>query len=294
MSSRCLDGSARPRAGALRAAVLAAACAALYSAHAGAADTIAAAGALTVCAAPDNLPYSNRERAGFDNRIAALLARDLGLELRYVWVPDQRGLIRKTLQSGFCDVLPGVPAGIEGAPTTSPYYRSTYVFVSRAGSPPVRTFDDPRLANARVGVEVVGNDMAATPAGHALARRGIYHVSGFPPLGLTPAVQRMVDALARGELDVGVAWGPPAGYFADRAHAGLTVVPAERPADQPMLPFTFAIAFAVRPDAPLLRRALDAAIDRQHAAIARILDEYAVPQPTASDPLASCAPAPSC
>ena len=36
-----------------------------------------AAPPLRICADPDNLPFSNRAGAGFDDRIAVLVARDL-------------------------------------------------------------------------------------------------------------------------------------------------------------------------------------------------------------------------
>lgn len=108
-----------------------------------------AAPAMRVCADPNNLPFSNDRGEGFENRIVALLAHDLGREVHYTWWAQRRGFLRNTLTAGLCDVVPGVPSSLEMLATTRPYYRSTYVFVSRANrGPPVACFDDPRLRPA--------------------------------------------------------------------------------------------------------------------------------------------------
>src|SRR5919199_2937557 len=168
---------------------------------------------LRVCAEPDNLPFSHRNESGFENRIAALLAEDMGATLIYSWQPQRRGFVRKTLGAGLCDVWMGVPADFERVLTTRPYYRSSYVFVY--GERPLRSFDEPSLKELRIGVQLPGNDMAATPPGHALAARGaVQKVVGFPVYGEQPAAQRIVEAVAKGELDAGVVWGPAGAFFA--------------------------------------------------------------------------------
>jgi mxaJ protein len=159
---------------------------------------------LRVCADPDNLPYSHEDRSGFENRIAAIVAEELGATLTYTWFPQRRSFMRNTLNAGVCDVVMGVPSGFELALTTAPYYRSTYVFVFPADAATAyRSFDDPRLQTARIGVQLIGDDLAATPPGHALASRGIVrNVSGFPVYGERPQAELMIEALARGDLDV--------------------------------------------------------------------------------------------
>jgi ABC-type amino acid transport substrate-binding protein len=97
----------------------------------------ASAPPLRVCADPNNLPFSNQRREGFENRLAALVAADLGRPLRYVWLPERRGYVRRTLGAGLCDVLLGVPEHLETVLPTRPYYRSTYVFLNRAEDPRV-------------------------------------------------------------------------------------------------------------------------------------------------------------
>src|SRR3954452_2095187 len=128
---------------------------------------------LRVCADPNNLPFSNEAREGFENKIVDLIAQDLGASVGYTWWAQRRGFIRNTLKAGSCDLVPGSPSGMEMLRTTAPYYRSTYVFVTRADGPQVASFDDPALRALRVGVQLVGNDGFNTPPAHALARGGI-------------------------------------------------------------------------------------------------------------------------
>jgi mxaJ protein len=229
---------------------------------------------LVVCADPDNLPYSRRDGSGFENRIVELVAHELGATLRYEWQPFRRGVVRKTLDARACDVLAGVPLGLERVATTRPYYRSAFVFVYPRGVPPFESFDDARLRTARLGVQIVGVDMAATPAAGALAQRGIVdNVVGFPVYGAQPAAQRMIEALARRQLDVAVVWGPQAGYFAARAGTRLALSPARDGTS-----FDFAIAMAVRREDTALRDELDAALGRAVDRIRAILVEFDVPR----------------
>jgi mxaJ protein len=249
-------------------------------------------GVLRVCADPNNLPFSNEKGEGFENRIAALVARELGRRVEYTWWAQRRGFVRNTLTEGRCDVLLGVPAGFERALTTAPYYTSAYVFVSpRARHYDIHSFDDPRLRTLRIGVQIVGDDYANTPPAHALARRGIVrNVVGYTLYGdyrepNPPA--RIVEAVAKGDVDVAVVWGPLAGYFARRSAVPLDVVPVVPRVDPPRLPLTFAIAMGVRRGDAALRDSLERALERRRADVRRILDDYGVPQVDAPTPVAA-------
>src|SRR5688572_26909148 len=133
---------------------------------------------LRVCADPRNLPYSSEDGVGFELRVVELAAREIGARATPVWLPQGRGYVRKTLNAGLCDVIAGVPTDFDPVRTTAPYYRSSYVFVSRADDV-YSSFDDPRLRSAKVGVQLLGED--ATPPGHALAALGIVdNVRGYP------------------------------------------------------------------------------------------------------------------
>jgi mxaJ protein len=235
--------------------------------------------ALRVCADPDNLPFSRQDGSGFENRIAQLAAQDLRVPLTYAWLPDRRGFVRKTMGADLCDVIVGVPVGFERTLNTRPYYRSTYVWLERArdGVTPA-SFDDPRLPRLRIGVQLIGNDMAASPPGAALARRGLVrNVVGFPVVGEQPSAQRMVDAIAAGSIDAALVWGPQAGWFAARSPVPLRIARVPAPAGLKGQPFDFAIAIGVRRGDEGLRRALDDFIRRRQGDIDRILADYSVP-----------------
>jgi len=134
-----------------------------------------------VCADPNNLSFSNRRDEGFENKLADLIARDLGRNVCYVWWPQRRGVIRNTLKAKRCDVVMGIPSSFEMAQPTRAYYRSSYVFVSRRDRHlGIHSFDDPALKNLRIGLRVIGDDYANTPPAQALARRGVtQNITGY-------------------------------------------------------------------------------------------------------------------
>lgn len=251
---------------------------------AAAALALAAAGAaaqsLRVCADPDNLPYSRADGSGFENRIARLIAEDFGLPLEYAWLADRRGFVRKTMGAGLCDLIIGVPVEFERTLNTRPYYRSSYMLVESASDrAPPRSFDDPRLRHWRIGVQLVGDDLATTPPGHALAQSGVVdNVVGYPIPGDEPAAARIVHALARGELDAAFVWGPQAGYYARQAGLPLQLHYVPPPPTLRRQPFSFAIAMGVRRGDETLRARLDDFIVRRQADLDRILADYGVPR----------------
>ena len=237
---------------------------------------------LRVCADPNNLPFSNERREGFENRIAELVAREMKAELRYVWWAQRRGYIRNTLRAGLCDLFIGMPTGLDMVLVTRPYYRSTYAFVTKRNGPHVTSFDDARLARLRIGVQIIGDDFANAPPAQALANRGIVrNVRGYSVLGdysKPDPTRRIVRAVEQGEVDVAVVWGPQAGYFARRAGVPLRVVPVSPEIDVPYLPFVFDIAMGVRHGETAFRDSLDAIIARRQRDFDRILAGYGVPR----------------
>ncbi len=242
---------------------------------------------LRVCADPNNLPYSNRRGEGFENRLAELLGRELGAGVRYTWWAQRRGFVRNTIGAGDCDVVLGVPVGFEPLLTTRPYYRSTYVFVTRRDGPAVRSLDDSVLHHLRIGVQMIGDDGANTPPAHALARRGIVNnVVGFPvygDYGRPDPTARIVEAVAAGAVDVALVWGPLAGYYARRQRVPLALAPVSPAMDPPALPFTFDIAVGVRRGDTALRDAIQRALDRRRVEVDRLLHAYGVPRADAGE-----------
>jgi quinoprotein dehydrogenase-associated probable ABC transporter substrate-binding protein len=238
---------------------------------------------LRVCADPNNLPFSNEREEGFENKIAALVAREMNVDVEYTWWAQRRGFIRNTLKAGDCDLVVGVPSSFELAQTTSPYYRSTYVFVSRKDRKlNIRSFDDPLLRKLKVGVQMIGDDFSNTPPAHALSNRNIirnvrgYTVYGDYAKANPPA--RILEAVTKGEVDVAIVWGPLAGYFAKRQKAPLEIMPVSPEIDLPYLPFVFDISMGVRRGDDALREELEQILARRRNEIESILDEYSVPR----------------
>lgn len=237
---------------------------------------------LRVCADPNNLPFSNEAQQGFENKIAELLAASFNARLEYAWWPQRRGFVRNTLRAGTCDVIIGVPSSFELAATTRPYYRSTYVFVTRRGEPAPASFDDPLLKKVSIGVHLIGDDGANTPPVHALSSRGIIrNVRGYSIYGdyRTPnPPATLVDAVARGELDVAVAWGPMAGYFTHTQRLDLTLTPVSPEIDPPFLPFVFDISMGVERENVTLLDELNRFIQERRRDLDAILREFNIPR----------------
>jgi mxaJ protein len=237
---------------------------------------------LKVCADPNNMPFSNERGEGFENRIVEIVAGELGAHVSYFWWAQRRGFIRSTLRGGLCDIIPGTPTKLEMVRTTAPYYRSTYVFVTRGDQPEIRSFNDSRLRDLKIGVQLIGDDGANSPPVQALAQRGIVgRLRGFPVYGDYAAenpADPIIQAVAAGTIDVALAWGPTAGYFARQQPATLRVTPVSPRVDGPELPMTFDISMGVRRDDDALRAELDVALVKHRAEIDSILAEYGVPR----------------
>ena len=252
-----------------------------------------------VCADPDNLPFSNQKMEGFENKIADVIARDLGRDLRYVWWGQRRGFIRNTmnatLQEGRCDVMIGAPDGYDLVRTTKPYYRSTYVFVYRKDKGlQLASLDDPTLKKIRIGVHVLGEDYSNPPPVHELAKRGIVgNVKGFDTFySAQNPPSTIIDAVAAGTIDVAIVWGPAAGYFVTHQQVPMVMVPI--PAGKGDLPFEFGISMGVKRGNDALFAQVEQSIARRQTDIARILKDFGVPllgQSIAASQSPSAAPA---
>lgn len=243
----------------------------------------AAPKALTVCADPNNLPFSNRAGQGFENRIADIVARDMHRPVRYVWWAQRRGYVRNTLGEQKCDLWPGVASGVEMVATTRPYYRSTYVFVTRADrNLKGLTLDDPRLKTLTIGVQMVGDDAMNTPPAHALAARGMTrNVRGFMLYGdyakPNPPAD-VVRAVADGKVDVSLVWGPLAGYFARSSPVPLRIERVTPWLDNAQWPMVYDISMGVRKYDPAFQQQVETILAGRKKEIAAILDRYGVPR----------------
>jgi mxaJ protein len=237
---------------------------------------------LTACADPNNLPFSNRAGQGFENKLSEMIASDLHAKLNYIWWAQRRGYVRNTLNEKKCDFWPGIGSNVEMVATTRPYYRSTYMFVTRASANlKGLTLDDPRLKSLEIGVQMVGNDGSNTPPAHALAGRGIIaNVRGYMLYGNyrepNPPAE-IVRAVERGDVDVALVWGPLAGYFAPQSPVPLRLEPVTPWFADQQWPMQFDISVGVQNGNQKLLKDIDRVLVRRSAEIRQLLAAYHVP-----------------
>jgi mxaJ protein len=231
--------------------------------------------AFRVCADPRNLPFSDEQGEGFENKLAGLLASKLNEPVTYAFYPQVIGFFRNTLNAFRCDVVMGVSQGLDLVQTTNPYYHTVYALIFKPGGAldEVKSLADPRLKDKRIGV------IAGTPPATVLTERGL--MARAKPYPLTVDTRRespaksMVDDLLSGEIDAGVLWGPFAGYYAKHAGAPITVVPLlKEHADVPM---DFRISMGVRQSDQEWKRRLNRLIAENQDAINKLLEQYGVP-----------------
>jgi quinoprotein dehydrogenase-associated probable ABC transporter substrate-binding protein len=235
-----------------------------------------------VCADPNNLPFSSESQAGLENRLAVLIADGLAAKLEFSWWSERKSFLRNSLNAGHCDAVMGVPSTLESVAVTRPYYRSTYVTVTRSDRHlDIRSLLDDALENCRIGVHVTGDDYA--PPAQVLARRGLSaHIIGFNLFGADGEVNpafKLLDAVTKGDIDVGIVWGPFAGYYAHQHPGSLDVRPVV-PSAYFGTPFTYPISVAVRKSDTALRDEIDRTLDRNWQAIQSLVKEYGIPSAT--------------
>jgi quinoprotein dehydrogenase-associated probable ABC transporter substrate-binding protein len=264
---------------------LSSSCAAFIVVAAGVVRAAAAAepnAELRICADPNNMPFSNSAEAGFENRLASLVADYLHKQTVYTWWAQRRGFVRNTLKADKCDVVMGVPAGYDLVETTRPYYRSTYVFVTRGDrNLDINSLTDPRLRDLTIGVHLIGDDGNNPPPAQVLGQEGIVdNVRGYSIYGdyrLADPPARLIEAVEHGDVDVAAVWGPLGGYFANISPEPLKVTPISDGTRFAPQQFEFAIAMGVRKGNHALRDQLNAFIDGHRSEIAALLRSYGVP-----------------
>ena len=230
---------------------------------------------LRVCADPANLPFSNRERQGFENKIADLVGQDLGIPVSYVWFPQTVGFVRNTLRARACDLVMGSVSGDGEMDTTTAYYHSGYMIATRAADGIAATsIGDPALKTKRIGL------VAATPPTDLVLHHGLmgnvtaYALSADTRLG-SPA-RKMLNDLVDGAIDVALVWGPVAGYAIH--HDGLPLHAAFITPEPDAPRLDYRIGMGVRANEPEWRRRINQAVRKQRGGIEQILNEYGVPQ----------------
>jgi quinoprotein dehydrogenase-associated probable ABC transporter substrate-binding protein len=230
-------------------------------------------GSFRVCADGNNLPFSNEAGEGFENKIAEMMAEDLGVELRYVFAPQIMGFVRNTLQYRVCDVIIGVAAGYELVQNTNAYFRSTYAVVMPEDSDlEIASLTDEALRGRTIGV--VTDTPPVVPLRQAGARAKGYHL-----MVDTRAINPVRDAIrdvSDGTTEAAILWGPIAGWYAQQQDPPLKVVPLA--VDDPSgVRLDYRITMGIRRNEPLWKDWINDFITRRQDEINQILTEYGVP-----------------
>jgi mxaJ protein len=230
---------------------------------------------LRVCADPNNLPFTNEKKEGFENKLADFLAGKLNKSVSYTYFPMVTGFVRKTLGEFKCDVILGYPQGDELVQNTNAYYRTTYALVYKPGSglDGIDTMTDPRLKEKRIGI------VAGTPPASIMARNGL--MAKAKPYQLMvdtrseSSTQKMIADLKSGEIDVAVLWGPFAGYYAKQSTEPLVVVPLLK--EKKSSHMVFRITMGVRASDQEWKRTLNKLLRENQKEINGILLAFGIP-----------------
>lgn len=231
---------------------------------------------LRVCADPGNMPLSSNKEEGYQNKIAKILAEDLGGSVSFFWRPyHERGLTRETFQNDECDILMDMPTALQELLTTEPIYRTTYVFAHREDKKlDIKSLDDPLLKTLRIGV------FQHSGLREALERRGLksldLHIIAYDA-DLQPKHQpwQQVQKVIDGELDVAGVWGPFAGWLKTQKNAPIVIEPVNLWENE--VPMEFDLAIGMQRNQVMLKYMLDWALTRKKDEIAAVLKDYGVP-----------------
>lgn len=231
-------------------------------------------GYLRVCADPSNLPYSDKDLQGFENKIIDAIANKLDLEVRYTWYPQSTGFVRNTLKLRECDLISGITTTSQTVQNTNPYYHSVYTMVYRKDSGiTATTIADAQLKDKKLGV------VAGTPPANILAQQGLLpNVRPYQLVADTrrelPASQAISD-VDTGLTDVAFIWGPIAAYYADQAEHPLEIVPLVNESRSTRL--NFRVSMAVRYNETDWKRKINTVLKELEPEIQAILSDYNVP-----------------
>ena len=229
---------------------------------------------LRVCADPHNLPFSNDKGEGLENKLAELFGAKLDKKVAYTFFPQATGFVRMTLGSHRCDVIMGFPQGDDLVQGTNPYYRTAYALIYKAGGDleGLDRLSDERLKQKRIGV-VAGTPPATYLAANALLARARPYALVIDTR-IDSSAEAMIRDLKQGEIDVGLLWGPMAGYFA-REDKAIRVVPLLKDSGGPRL--SYRIGMGVRSADQNWKRQLNRLIQENQAEINKILIAFGVP-----------------
>ena len=230
-----------------------------------------------VCADPNNMPYSNSNSEGFENKIAEVIAADLGKELSFQFWPDRFGFIRNTIKANRCDVIIGTNTTYDALNTTKPYYRAGHVWIYRKDSGyKINDWNSPDLRKGVIGIVDKSPVSVALHANDLMANAKPYRLMR----DLTKSPGQLVDHVVSGEIDVAIMWGPIGGYYAKQSKEDLVVVliPEYSDGNEGLTGKTYwNISAGVRKKEDERRDMIEAALERNKDKIRKIMDDFGIP-----------------
>jgi mxaJ protein len=242
---------------------------------------------LKVCAAEDEMPYSNKKGEGFENKLTRLLGKSLNRKIKYIYWKDPRYFVRDFLDKGLCDVVIGVDAGDPRVATTEPYYRSGYTFISREESDlDLKNWDSEVLRSAkRIGF------IPGTPSEVMIKAIGRYsdmfnynkELVGFKSRRnqyVKYETSKLVGDVSNGKAEIAVLWGPSIARYVKESSTPLTmtVVPDNSTrADGEKVGQHYSTSMAVRKGETALLKQLNQFIEQQKSEIEDLLEDEGIP-----------------
>lgn len=240
-----------------------------------------------VCADPLNPPYSSKKLDGFENKIAALFAQQLGQEVEYYWFPQRIGFVRNTLKSTIgdtaqfkCDVIMGVPAGFDFTATTQAYYHSSYVLLIAKG----RGWDNITIPEQLRSLPLAKQNslkiaMFDRGPGTAWLQKSGLLEQGVPYQTMTGdkennTAMMIGKELQAGNIDMVILWGPMAGYLMTQHPDTYKSLPMKSSVN---MKFDYSMAMGVRYPDKQRKALLNDLIAKNQQEINKILESYHVP-----------------
>ena len=234
---------------------------------------------LRVCADPNNLPYSNQELEGYENKIANLFAKKLGdIPVLYTWYPMTSGFVRRTLNAKTCDLIITFPAIHEFVQNSNPFFSSSYVMMTlEEKNINIKSLSDPIIKekNYKIGI------IHATPPTSHVAKNKLFEQVKFYLQASDPRKQKpwadITNDLVNGELDIAILWGPYAGYEAKLAKKKIKLVPLTKEEKVGRGTMVYRFTMGIRRNEPEWGKTINNLIKDNQSEINEILREYNIP-----------------
>ena len=234
---------------------------------------------LRVCADPNNLPYSNQELEGYENKIADLFAKKLGnIPVTYSWYPMTSGFVRRTLDAKTCDLIITFPAIHEFVQNSNPFFSSSYVMMTlEEKNINIKSLSDPIIKekNYKIGI------IHATPPTSHVAKNKLFEQVKFYLQAADPRKQKpwtdITNDLVNGELDIAILWGPYAGYEAKLAKKKIKLVPLTKEEKVGRGTMVYRFTMGIRRNEPEWGKTINNLIKDNQSEINEILREYNIP-----------------